>query len=97
LRLSEEEVRKLGVALDAAYEYAAWLRKQLKNASYSPSRETSAWVDYQQLFYLCDPNMHMLYVDGDFTERTGGSHQQSRLIKLADVAAQVSGTSLISK
>jgi hypothetical protein len=36
LRLSGEEVQKLAVALDAAYEYAAWIRKQLKNASCLP-------------------------------------------------------------
>jgi len=41
--------------------------------------------DYQQLFYLCDPAIHMLYVDSDFTQRSGGSSQKSRLIKLADV------------
>jgi hypothetical protein len=32
------------VAVDAAYEYAAFLRNMLKSADYSPSRETSAWV-----------------------------------------------------
>lgn len=94
---SEEELRKLGDALDAAYQYSAWLRRQLENPSYQPSRETSAWVDCQQLFYLCDPSVHMLYLDGDFTARTGASSQKSRLIKLADVMAEIRGKSLISK
>jgi hypothetical protein len=85
---SEEELRRLGVALDAAYEYSAWIRRQLENPSYSPSGETSAWVDCQQLFYLCDPTMHVLYADGDFTQRTNGSSQQSRLLRLSDVIAQ---------
>jgi hypothetical protein len=93
LRLSDEEVQKLSVAVDAAYEYAAWLRNELKNPSYSPSREKSAWVDYQQLFYLCDPAMHVLYVDNDFTQRSAGSSQKSRLIKLAGVLAEAFATS----
>jgi hypothetical protein len=79
LCLSEEEVEKLGYAIDAAYEYAAWIRRQLGNPSYLPSRETSAWADYQQLFYFSAPDMHMLFADGDFTARTGESSQRSRL------------------
>lgn len=93
---SEEELRKLGIALDAAYEYSAWIRRQLENPSYLPARDASSWIDYQQLFYLSDPDMHILYVDGDFTARTGRSHQQSRLIKLADVLADIRKRSLVS-
>jgi hypothetical protein len=93
---TEDDLQKLGVVLDAAYEYSAWIRRQLENPSYSPSGETSAWVDSQQLFYLCDPAMHILYVDGDFRLRTGGSSQQSRLLKLSDVMAEAGGKSLIS-
>jgi hypothetical protein len=93
LQLSDDEVQKLSVALDAAYEYAAWLRNELKNPSYLPSKEKSAWVDYQQLFYLCDPAVHILYVDSDFTQRSGGSSQKSRLIKFADVLAESMPTS----
>ena len=93
LQLSEEEVQKLSVGLDAAYEYAAWLRNELKNPSYSPSKEKSAWVDYQQLFYLCDPAIHVLYVDSDFTQRSGESSQKSRLIKLAGVVTEALPTS----
>lgn len=88
LKLSHNEIGKLRVALDAAYQYAAWIRRQLKNPSYQPSREASAWTDYQQLFYLCDPTVHILYTDGDFVQRTGNSTQQSRLLKLDDVLAE---------
>jgi hypothetical protein len=91
LHLSDEEIQKLGVALDAAYQYAAWIRRELKNPHYQPSKRASAWVDYQQLFYLCDPTMHILYTDGDFTQCTGGSAQQSRLLKLSDVMAEAVG------
>jgi len=75
LNLSQDEIRKLGTALVAAYQYATWIRRELKNPHYQPSHETSAWTDYQQLFYLCDPTVHILYVDGDFTVRTGNSSQ----------------------
>lgn len=95
IRPSAEDVVSVGSALDAAYEYSAWIRRQLVNSSYLPSKEASAWIDPQQLFYLCDLGMHMLYVDGDFTERTGTSSQQSRLIKLGDVMAEMRGEPLI--
>lgn len=88
---SAEDVLAVGSALDAAYEYSAWIRRQLANPSYLPSKEPTAWIDPQQLFYLCEPTMHMLYRDGDFIERTGTSTQQSRLVKLKDVMAEMRG------
>jgi hypothetical protein len=94
---SEEDLQRLSVALDAAYQYSACIRKQVENPSYLPSRETSAWIDCQQLFYLCDPGTYMLYADGDFIARTGASSQQSRLIKLADVIAEIRGSLPVSK
>jgi len=87
LQLSDAEVQRLSVAVDAAYEYAAFLRIMLKSADYSPSRETSAWVDYQQLFYLADPTIYILHEDNDFTQRAGVSSQLSRLLRLTDVGA----------
>jgi hypothetical protein len=94
LSVTNDELRRLGVVLDAAYEYAAWTRRQLENPSYSPSRETSAWIDVQQLFYLSDPAIHILYNDGDFSQRTNGTNQQSRLLKLADVIAQAEAATI---
>jgi hypothetical protein len=93
LHLSDEEVRKLGIALDAAYEYATSIRRQLANPSYLPAREPSAWADYQQLFYLAARDVHMLFADGDFIGRTGGSRQQSRCLRLSDVIAEVTTSS----
>lgn len=88
LQLSDEEVLRLSVAVDAAYEYAAFLRNMLKSADYSPSREASAWVDYQQLFYLADPTMHILHEDNDFTQRASASSQLSRMLRLTTVRAE---------
>lgn len=96
LQLSDEKVRRLSVAVDAAYEYATRLRNELKNPSYSASKEKSAWIDYQQLFYLADPTMHIPYWDNDFMQRSGNSVQKARLLKLSDVltrASSVPGTS----
>jgi hypothetical protein len=96
LDLSPEEIQKLGSALDAAYQYATWIRRELRNPHYQPSRETSAWADYQQLFYLCDPTVHILYDDGDFSVRTGNSSQKSRLLKLSDVVSDAQDKSVTS-
>jgi hypothetical protein len=93
---SAEELNALSSALDAAYEYSASVRQQLRNPSYLPSHETSGWIDPQQLFYLADPKMYMLYLDSDFNHRTGVSTQRSRLMKLSDAMAEVNRMSAVS-
>jgi hypothetical protein len=91
---SDKQVEAAGLALDAAYEFSAWTRKRLADARYSPEADKSSWVDGQQLFYLCDPDMHMLYLDGDFIERTGSSSQRSRLLKLTTVMGEAHAESM---
>ncbi len=93
LNLSDDEIRRLSDGVDAAYEYAVWVRRELNNPSYLPSNETSAWFDYQQLFYLSDPTIHILYWDNDLTQRSGASSQRSRLLKLPDILAEALPTS----
>jgi hypothetical protein len=93
LGLSDDEIRRLSAGVDAAYQYAIWVRRELNNPSYLPSNETSAWFDYQQLFYLSDPTIHILYWDNDLMQRSGSSTQRSRLLKLPDVLAEALPTS----
>lgn len=93
LGLSDDEIRRLSAGVDAAYQYAIWVRRELNNPSYLPSNETSAWFDYQQLFYLADPAIHILYWDNDLMQRSGSSSQRSRLLKLPDVLAEALPTS----
>ena len=90
LGFSDDEIRRLAAGVDAAYEYAVWVRRELNNPSYLPSNETTAWFDYQQLFYLYDPTIHILYWDNDLMQRSGSSSQRSRLLKLPDVLAKAS-------
>jgi len=88
VNLSDDDVRKLVIALSAAYEYAVWIRRDLKSPSFSPSKHKSSWIDRQQLFYLADPAMHILCDDNDFLRRSGGSSQKARVQMLPDVVAQ---------
>ena len=83
ISLSSGEVAALGGRLDAAYQYDAWTRQnQLRNPAYVPTPERSRgdWVDGQQLWYLADPQIHMLYVDRDFKIRTEQSAQKAQLV-----------------
>lgn len=86
--LSDDDVRKLVVSLSAAYEYAVWVRRDLKSSNFSPSKHKSSWIDRQQLFYLADSAMHILCDDNDFLRRSGGSPQKARVQMLPDVVAQ---------
>jgi hypothetical protein len=88
VNLSDDDVRKLTVVLSAAYEYAAWVQRTLKNLNYSPSEDKGAWIDRQQLFYLSDPTMYILCDDKDFVHRSGASPQRARLLRLPDVVAE---------
>lgn len=76
------------VRVSPAYEYAVWIRRQLRNPSFSPSKDKGSWIDRQQLFYLADPTMHILHEDNDLTQRASASSQLSRMLRLTTVRAE---------
>lgn len=85
---TSEESGRFSRGLDAAFAYEASTRRQLKNPSYSPAKDESSWVDPQQLFYLCDPDVHMLYFDKDF-EIAEDTIQGSQLLNLRGVLEEI--------
>lgn len=80
-----KELEKFSRGLEAAYGYGAWLRRQVRNPSYSTANNDSSWIDEQQLFYLCDPSVLMLYLDRDFETRVGDTAQRSQLLNVRAV------------
>jgi hypothetical protein len=74
------ECETLALALDAAYQFSLALSKMANDQGYNFKRHSSDWGDLGQLFYLCDPSMHLLTADADFRNRTKGSSQSDRIL-----------------
>jgi hypothetical protein len=82
-----EQCEKLVDALDAAYRVSESLSALAKNSTYDFSKKGNVtdWGDALQLFYLCDPRMHFLTMDGSFEHRTSGSPQAGQVILYQDM------------
>jgi hypothetical protein len=76
------DVQAIGDALDAAYHYEVWLTKQHLTYDYKSEKHRGDWVDSQLLYYLADPNMHILTNDGHLQSRCVTSKQANRIIVL---------------
>jgi hypothetical protein len=75
-----EDCEKLASGLDAAFRFSLALSKMAKDKGYDFSAHASDWGDTVQLYYLCDQTMHFLTWDTDFSNRTKGSPQSSRIL-----------------
>jgi hypothetical protein len=72
--------------MSAAFEYE---RTNFNIAANNPNlnigKRDSDWGDFQQLFYLCDPTLHMLTDDEDIRTKCKASEQSRRIILLKEV------------
>jgi hypothetical protein len=74
----DEDVARIGSALDAAFNYRRFLLSTAPE--YDFSRHGSDWVDQQLLYYLADPDMYILTNDSQLKARCSASYQSSRII-----------------
>ncbi len=79
-RVNEEQARRLLVGLDAAFRYRNELRRIVCTNPYNFDKHKGDWVDWQQLFYLCDPQIHLLTDDDGIKNRVGDSIQLDRIL-----------------
>jgi hypothetical protein len=84
--ITPEEGARLSARLDAAYLYESALMDLAEQGQYNFSKHGSDWIDAQQLFYLCDPAMHFLTMDGGPKRRTLSSPQRDRIIEYQDLS-----------
>lgn len=84
LRIQPSQATLLANRLDAAYQYRKAICAVVANGSYNFEKHDGDWNDYQQLFYLCDPQMHLLTDDGGILKRVGRSAQKDRILLLRD-------------
>jgi hypothetical protein len=87
-QVSGEQAKRLLVGLDAAFRYRNELRRLVCTGPYNFDKHRGDWVDWQQLFYLCDPNIHLLTDDDGIRNRVGKSTQLNRILLLREFLAK---------
>lgn len=77
---TEEDIQAIAEALDAAYGYKCWLASQSSAYDHSAERHRGDWIDLQLLYYLADPNMHIVTNDQQLKKRCATSPLAERII-----------------
>jgi hypothetical protein len=75
-----EQCARLVTALDAAYRFSCTLSRMSRDKGYDFHAHATDWGDATQLFYLCDPQMHILTMDENCRNHTAGSSQSGRIL-----------------
>lgn len=83
-KLTRQQAIKLASRLGAAYEYEKELFRLALSGKYNLSKHDTDWIDFQQLFYLCDEGLVLVTDDGGLEKRTRASSQNQRIILLPD-------------
>jgi hypothetical protein len=60
----DEHCRKVSHSLDAAFQFDMSLYDRAKTSNYNFEKHATNWIDEQQLYYLSDPQMHIVTADG---------------------------------
>lgn len=85
VQLTSEQSNSLGQRWSAAYEYQRTIfDKARSNASYNTAKHDGDWIDNQQLFYLCDPNLFLLTDDAQIKKQSVNSEQCDRVLLLSE-------------
>ncbi len=78
------DLPQLSAALDAAYQYDLALYKVMPEYNFRSDRNAGGRTDRELLFYLSDPEMHIVTGDARFKRRVGGSIQSRRIHLLSE-------------
>lgn len=83
--LTAEQSNSLGQRLSAAYEYQKTIFSKARiNLSYNADKHYGDWIDNQQLFYLCDPNLFLLTDDAQIKKQCFNCDQCERVLLLSE-------------
>jgi hypothetical protein len=87
-KIDQQEATILADRLDAAYHYDRALCTTVTSGSYNFQKHDGDWMDWQQLFYLSDPDIVLLTDDGHLRGRVGNSKQKNRVLDLREFLKQ---------
>lgn len=88
--LTADQKREFAKGLDAAYRYDAflWQAATSPKNTYNFSNNCNDWIDAQQLFYLCDPEMRLMVDDKTLADRCASSSQVSQVLRFQEYLKQ---------
>jgi hypothetical protein len=85
VRLKDMQNMYLAERLSAAYEHQkTCFSKAASNPSFNPIKHDSDFGDFSQLFYLCDPLLHLLTDDAGMKKNCEASDQSKRILLLKE-------------
>jgi hypothetical protein len=76
---TKANVTAIANALDAAFHYQRFLLAEI-GPEYDYFKNASDWADRQLLYYLADPNMHIVTNDAKIKHRCSRSKQSERVV-----------------
>jgi hypothetical protein len=87
--LDATQLAQFNYALDAAYEYEKALSLLVSNGyNFEDAKSSGDWIDSQNLWYLCDPDIYILTDDKKMRDRVDRSRQKNQIILLREFLMQ---------
>jgi hypothetical protein len=83
-KVSQEQAARLASRLESAYAYDQETARLMKHG-YNVQNNRNDWIDSQQLFYLCDPHMHLINGDTRIRDRCKTSAQSKRVLLVSEL------------
>lgn len=84
-KITEVQAQHFAGGLDAVYEFDKMLCRLAANGSYNFDKHQGDWIDFQQLHYLCDSDIHLLTDDGKLKSRVQNSSQAPRVLDFREL------------
>jgi hypothetical protein len=82
--LTDEQTKLLAAGVAAVYHHKIWLAQAVSNGAYNFEKQKRDWVDFSQLSYLTDPNIHFLTDDERLGGRVANIAQKGRILFLRE-------------
>jgi hypothetical protein len=85
VQLTHDNRLDLRAALDAFLTFSSALCDLALNSNYSFEKHKNDWVDGQQLYYLADPELYIVTLDGPLKEKIKTSSQAERVVSPSEL------------
>ena len=85
VELTDDNRMKLRNAIDGTLTFSSSLCDLALNSNYSFEKHKNDWVDGQQLYYLADPELYVVTLDGPLKEKIKSSSQAERVVSPSEL------------
>ena len=89
IQLEISECAKMANALDAAYTYQTFLWNEALNGEYKFENHDTDWIDSNLLYYLANPDLHIVVSDSKLQRRIAPSPQSARVHDFREFASEI--------